>query len=101
MSCSTRWSMNSPVTPPARAPRATDASSGGAKGPIVLDRAAHPNLSTEVAARLPHGDRAVRGMRHQDHAVDRDLRILDKRQVFCRELFKLTATGLAPLTLDG
>jgi hypothetical protein len=30
-------------------------------------------LATEVAARLPHRDTAVWGVRHQDHAVDRDL----------------------------
>jgi hypothetical protein len=36
-------------------------------------------LATEVATHLPHRDTAVWGVRHQDHAVDRDLRVPDER----------------------
>ena len=51
------------MTPPATAPTATDASTGGAKRPTrEPDPAAPPQpLATEVAARLPHRDTAIRG----------------------------------------
>jgi hypothetical protein len=51
------------MTPPATAPTATDASTGGARRPTrEPDPAAPPPpLATEVVARLPHRDTAIRG----------------------------------------
>ena len=66
--------------PPAPAPAATDASSGGAKEPTASPTPPpNPNPSRP---RLPHvcrTDTAVWGVRHQDHAVDRDLCVPDER----------------------
>src|SRR5690242_10147411 len=69
------------MTRPRQPRTAADASSGGAKRPTASPTPPpHPNPpATEVAARLPHRDTAIWGVRHQDHAVDRDLRVPDER----------------------
>ena len=81
ISCSTRWSTNLPITPPATAPTPTDASSGGANTPTARPTPAPQPapLRPSPVARLPHSDRAVLRVRDEDHALDRNLLLLHER----------------------